>query len=129
MSTPIDAYDDPVRSPTEDLAFDALADGVRRQILMLLSERGECTVSEIAEQITSVGRTTVSSHLRILRTSGVVTERKDGRHRFMSLDADGAAREAFEFLQRIMSQATDELGHPAAGAVADDDAEDELAAG
>lgn len=128
MSTPIDAYDDPVRSPTEDLAFDALADGVRRQILMVLSERGECTVSEITEQITSVGRTTVSSHLRILRTSGVVTERKDGRHRFMSLDADGAAREAFEFLQRIMSQAADELGHASAGVVADQ-AEGELAAG
>lgn len=116
-----------MRSPSEDLAFDALADGVRRQILAILSERGECTVSEIAERITSVGRTTVSSHLRVLRTSGVVTERKAGRHRYVRLDADGAAREAFEFLQRIMTQATDELGGSFTAAAGD--AEDELAAG
>lgn len=114
-------------SSRENLAFDALADGVRRQILAILGERGECTVSEIAEQITSVGRTTVSSHLRVLRTSGVVTERKVGRHRYLRLDADGAAREAFEFLQRIMTQATDELAGPLAPNA--DEAEDELAVG
>lgn len=116
-----------MRSSTENLAFDALADGVRRQILTVLSERGECTVSEIAEQITSVGRTTVSSHLRVLRTSGVVTERKVGRYRYLRLDADGAAREALEFLQRIMMQATDELGGSLTSFAGE--AGDELAAG
>ncbi len=126
MSTTLDTYDQRM-SASENLAFDALADGVRRQILAILSERGECSVSEIAEHITAVGRTTVSSHLRVLRTSGVVSERKVGRHRYIRLDADGAAREAFEFLQRIMIQATTELGDSVASR--SDTSEDELAAG
>ena len=66
-------------------------------------------MSEITERISSVGRTTVSSHLRVLRTSGVVQERKVGRYRYVRLDADGSVREALDFLQRIMTQAADEL--------------------
>lgn len=129
MSTAVDAYYRPVASPTENLAFDALSDGVRRQILAVLSERGECTVSEIAEQITSVGRTTVSSHLRVLRTSGVVTERKEGRHRYLRLDAEGSARDALAFLQRIMMQATQDLDADNAIQDAYDEDEGVLAAG
>lgn len=84
-------------------------------------------MSEIAEHISSVGRTTVSSHLRVLRTSGVVSERKVGRHRYIRFDADGAAREALEFLQRIMVQAASELSDSLASS--SDTSEDELAAG
>ena len=40
--------------------------------LLALGESGELTVTDIAEQVAMVGRTTVSSHLRVLRTSGVV---------------------------------------------------------
>lgn len=116
-------------SPTENLAFDALSDGVRRQILAVLSERGECTVSEIAEQITTVGRTTVSSHLRVLRTSGVVTERKEGRHRYLRLDAEGSARDALAFLQRIMTQATLDLASDESVDERYDEDEDVLALG
>jgi ArsR family transcriptional regulator len=70
------------------LAFDALADGVRRSILLVIAEKGECSAGEIADSIERVGRTTVSSHLRVLRTSGVVTERP--------------TREALEFLQGLL---------------------------
>ncbi|WP_093355748.1 ArsR/SmtB family transcription factor [Pseudonocardia ammonioxydans] len=86
----------------ENLAFDALSDRVRRQILSLLGERGELTVSEIAANVDAVGRSTVSSHLRILRTSGILTERRDGRRRLYSLNADGAVRDAFRFLQSLL---------------------------
>lgn len=89
----------------ETLIFDALSDGVRRQILECLGERGECTVTEIATQITTVGRTTVSSHLRVLRTCGLVTERRSGRQRFYSLDREGSVGAAVGFLQRILDQA------------------------
>ena len=88
----------------ETLAFDALSDRVRRRILAALGEDGELSVGEIAARIDAVGRTTVSSHLRVLRTSGLVRERRDGRNRYYSLDTDGAVRDAFVFLQSILRQ-------------------------
>jgi ArsR family transcriptional regulator len=87
----------------ENLAFDALSDRVRRQILSILGEHGELTVTEISERVGTVGRSTVSSHLRILRTSGVVTERRDGRRRLYSLDSAGSVRDAFLYLQAILA--------------------------
>ncbi|MBB3084639.1 ArsR/SmtB family transcription factor [Geodermatophilus sabuli] len=89
-------------SANEILAFDALSDRVRRQILSALGEDGELTVTEIAERVDVVGRSTVSSHLRILRTSGVVNERRDGRRRYYSVDTDGSIRDAFRFLQGLL---------------------------
>ncbi|GEL23866.1 hypothetical protein PSU4_28200 [Pseudonocardia sulfidoxydans NBRC 16205] len=88
-------------SANENLAFDALSDRVRRRILSILGE-GEFTVTEIADRVGVVGRTTVSSHLRVLRTSGIVTERRDGRLRYYSLDAEGSVRDAFNFLQSLL---------------------------
>jgi ArsR family transcriptional regulator, arsenate/arsenite/antimonite-responsive transcriptional repressor len=76
------------------LAFDALADEVRRSILQVIADRGECSAGEIADSVDRVGRTTVSSHLRVLRTSGVIVERRAGRHRYYSLDPEGPARAA-----------------------------------
>jgi ArsR family transcriptional regulator, arsenate/arsenite/antimonite-responsive transcriptional repressor len=102
MSTRIDGcYCDRV-SANENLAFDALSDRVRRRILSVLGERGELTVTEIAESVGVVGRSTVSSHLRILRTSGVVTERRDGRRRLYSLDTEGSVRDALRYLQALL---------------------------
>jgi ArsR family transcriptional regulator, arsenate/arsenite/antimonite-responsive transcriptional repressor len=106
--------------PNENLAFDALSDRVRRRILAVLGEHGELSVGEISQRIDVVGRTTVSSHLRVLRTSGLVHERRDGRNRFYSLDVDGAVRDAFVFLQSILSQGVEAVERPA-GAAADDD--------
>jgi len=91
------------------LAFDALADGVRRNILLVIAEKGECSAGEIADSIERVGRTTVSSHLRVLRTSGVVTERREGRHRYYSLDPEGPTRDALEFLQGLLRSSLREL--------------------
>lgn len=93
----------------ENLAFDALSDRVRRRILSALGEEGELSASEIAARVDSVGRTTVSSHLRVLRTSGVVIERRDGRNRFYSLDLDGTVRDAFVYLQSILREAVDSI--------------------
>ena len=95
--------------PNENLAFDALSDRVRRRILSVLGEHGELTVGDIAAQVDAVGRTTVSSHLRVLRTSGLVRERREGRHRYYSLDLDGAVRDAFVYLQSILGQGVDDV--------------------
>lgn len=95
---------------SENLAFDALSDRVRRRILAVLGDEGELSVNEICARIDAVGRTTVSSHLRVLRTSGVVVERRDGRNRYYSLDLDGTMRDAFVYLQSILRDAVDAVG-------------------
>lgn len=95
--------------PNENLAFDALSDRVRRRILAVLGEHGELSVGDIVAQVDEVGRTTVSSHLRVLRTSRLVHERRDGRQRLYSLDVDGAVRDAFVFLQSILRQGVEDV--------------------
>jgi len=59
--------------------FAALADPTRRRIVALLAERDR-TVLEIASHF-PVSRPAISKHLRLLRESGLVTERKLGRER------------------------------------------------
>jgi DNA-binding transcriptional ArsR family regulator len=100
-----------VRAVTESrLAFDALADSTRRTILRVLADRGECHVSELAAEVNHVGRTAVSSHLRILRSAGLVTERRDGRYRLYSVD-HGAVHEVVQFLSELYRAPLDALKH------------------
>lgn len=90
-----------MRSPAQD-AFDALSDPTRRAILEFLARSGEVTAGAIAAAVDEVGRTAVSSHLRVLRTCGLVEERKQGRYRYYELAADGPVRDALAFLQSIL---------------------------
>lgn len=83
-----------------DEAFEALADPTRRTILQLLRAQGEITAGEIGAQIDAVSRTAVSAHLRVLRTSGLINERKQGRYRLYSLEPD-AADEVVAFLAEL----------------------------
>jgi len=93
-----------------DLAFDALADPVRREILAVLAERDECSAGELSDAISRVGRTAVSSHLRVLRTAGLITERRTGRFRYYSVDPAGPARDVIRLLQELFAGALDEVG-------------------
>ncbi|OSY35588.1 MULTISPECIES: ArsR/SmtB family transcription factor [Pseudonocardia] len=88
------------------VAFDALADPTRRNILCMLTDGAECSAGEIATQAPAVTRTTVSAHLRILRTAGLVNERRAGRNRYYSLDADGPAGTVMTTLDRIFGSAS-----------------------
>ncbi|MFJ6651556.1 ArsR/SmtB family transcription factor [Microbacterium sp. NPDC091313] len=96
-------------------AFDALSHQVRRAIAAHLAERGELSAGDIADLIPQVGRTTVSSHLRVLRTAGIVLERQDGRHRYYRVDQDGIVQDVLAFMQQILRQPIAELARtPAA---------------
>ncbi len=72
--------------PSDSLAFEALADPTRRALLTLLASEGETSAGRLAAGIEALSRTAVSSHLRILRTAGLVAERRDGRYRLYSLE-------------------------------------------
>jgi ArsR family transcriptional regulator, arsenate/arsenite/antimonite-responsive transcriptional repressor len=90
-----------------DLAFDALADPVRREILAVLADRDECSAGELSAAVQRVGRTAVSSHLRILRTAGLIAERRNGRFRYYSVDGNGPAQEVIRLLQGLFQRSLD----------------------
>lgn len=90
---------------SRELVFAALADQVRREILDTLATHGECSAGFISDRITSVGRTTVSTHLKALKLSGVVIERRAGRHRYFSIDPAGPANDALTFLRDVLERA------------------------
>jgi ArsR family transcriptional regulator, arsenate/arsenite/antimonite-responsive transcriptional repressor len=100
-----------------DLAFDALADPVRREILAVLAESEECSAGALAERITSVGRTAVSSHLRVLKAAGLVSERREGRFRYYAIDPSGSARDVLELLHQVFRSGLRSVGDglPASG--------------
>ena len=89
----------------EELVFAALADQVRRQILDTLASHGECSAGFISDQIHSVGRTTVSAHLKALKLSGMIVERREGRSRLFSIDPVGPANDALMFLRDVLDRA------------------------
>jgi len=62
---------------------DAIADPVRREILVML-RRTPLTAGDIAARF-AISRPAVSRHLRVLRESGLVRDQQIGRHRRYSL--------------------------------------------
>ncbi len=88
-------------------AFEAFADSTRREILTLLASR-EYAATELADAVGRVGRTAVSMHLRILRSAGLVRERREGRYRFYSLN-HAPADEAVRFLQGLYRSSLSDL--------------------
>lgn len=64
--------------------FKALADQNRRKILTILKRLGSASVSQILSYL-SVGQATVSSHLSVLRKSGLVECRVSGKNRIYKL--------------------------------------------
>lgn len=88
--------------------FDALADPTRRTILRVLAERGELRVGDLSAEVNHVGRTAVSSQLRILRSAGLVNERRDGRYRLYSVDGD-SLEDVVQFLSSLYRAPLEEL--------------------
>lgn len=93
-----------------DAAFDALADPARRQILDLLARNDTLTAGEIAEAVDRIGRTAVSSHLRVLRTAGLVVEQRDGKYRRYALSSEGPMRDVIGLLQGLLQESVDGAG-------------------
>lgn len=79
--------------------FRALADETRLGILKLLRD-GEHCVGDLTEAL-ETGQSRLSFHLKILRQSGLVTARREGRWIYYALSPEGlhAAREAVSVLQ------------------------------
>lgn len=68
----------------------ALGDSTRRAVFERL-RAGPRAVGDIARDL-PVSRPAVSQHLRILKSAGLVRERRQGTRRFYSVDPDGLAQ-------------------------------------
>ena len=68
-------------------AMDVLADPTRRRILEKL-RRGPCAVGEIAANL-PVSRPAVSQHLKLLKETGLVAERRVGTRPYFTLSPEG----------------------------------------
>lgn len=64
---------------TLDRAFAALADPTRRGIVLRLA-RGEASVSELVSRF-SLTQPTISSHLKVLESAGLISRRKAAQSR------------------------------------------------
>ncbi|MFC0548426.1 ArsR/SmtB family transcription factor [Kutzneria chonburiensis] len=95
---------------TESATFGALADPSRRAVLRLLSEHPELTASQIAAAFHHIGRTAVSTHLRILREAGLVQERRQGRFRLYSL-RPRPVQDAVNVLARLVATHSHQTHH------------------
>jgi len=76
--------------------FKALASEPRRRILSYLLE-GPMTVGEIGDYF-EMALPSISSHLAILKESGVVRERRQGQYRLYSIEKDVLANGLLAFL-------------------------------
>ncbi len=65
-----------------DRTFHALGDETRRGILSMLATEGPCSANELHKPF-DVAQPTVSKHLKVLESAGLVQREVDGRiHRF-----------------------------------------------
>ena len=67
-------------------SWKAMADDKRRQMLLLLKD-GEKTPTEMAQSF-DFTLPAVSTHLRVLRDAGLVTDRKVGQNRYYSVNRE-----------------------------------------
>jgi DNA-binding transcriptional ArsR family regulator len=68
-----------------DAAMEAIASPRRRQILRLVWS-GERSAGEIASTVHEVSWPAVSQNLRLLKNAGLITERRQGTHRYYKAD-------------------------------------------
>jgi DNA-binding transcriptional ArsR family regulator len=73
------------RAATTSDAFNAIAEPLRREILVLL-RGGEWPVTALARDL-GMSQPQASKHLRVLREVGLVRVRGAGKHRLYGLDA------------------------------------------
>jgi DNA-binding transcriptional ArsR family regulator len=85
-------------SMPRDQVFKALADPVRRQILVALEER-PLAVFSISSRF-AVSRPAISKHLRVLSDAGLVSARRSGKENLYSLEPD-ALQEVVAWLNQM----------------------------
>jgi DNA-binding transcriptional ArsR family regulator len=88
------------RTPTTADAFNAVAEGNRRELLDALGT-GEVAVSDLVNRL-GLSQPQVSRHLAVLRAVGLVSVRADGRRRWYRINGP-ALRPVYEWVRGFES--------------------------
>ena len=101
MGTETPGADPTGRDRSERLArrLKAVADPTRLAILSALG-RNDMTVTEVAKRF-SLSQPTVSNHVKMLREAGLVTQRSDGRSRYLMVDRDAVKELGTELIDAV----------------------------
>ena len=67
--------------------FKLLSDETRLRILLYLAQNGELHVTDLCTRL-GQSQPAVSHHLALLRVSGLIESRREGKHNFYSVRAD-----------------------------------------
>ena len=98
-------YDDAIFEPFTKL-LKAVADPSRRHILMMLRQKGELSVNDIATAV-SLSQPLVSQHLRILKEAEAVWARKEGQqvyYQLVSVELCDALADLLSLYQRELKR-------------------------
>lgn len=98
----------PRPAAAEDV-FRAVADPTRRAVLEALGRGRELPVTELADEL-GVGLPMLSRHLSVLRSAGLVTERRHGRQRLHQLQPE-PLRELYDWAAIFSDFWTDRIGN------------------
>ncbi|HYN31940.1 MAG TPA: metalloregulator ArsR/SmtB family transcription factor [Ilumatobacteraceae bacterium] len=82
--------------------FRALGDPVRCTIVEYLGDHGDTNVNDLAA-LFPISLQAVSKHIKVLQAAGVVSQRRDGRHRPVALQTSAVA-EAADWLDQRRRQ-------------------------
>jgi DNA-binding transcriptional ArsR family regulator len=93
-----------------EAALRAIAEPRRREILRLV-RKGELPAGEIAAHF-DVTRPAISQHLTVLKSAGLITERRDGTRRLYRARPEGLA-ELRDFLNEFWAARLRQLAHVA----------------
>jgi DNA-binding transcriptional ArsR family regulator len=86
--------------------FEAIAQPKRREILRLLAD-GERSATDVASQF-AVTQPAISQHLKVLKQTGLITERRDGTRRLYSMRPEGLG-DLHGFLADVMPDRLERL--------------------
>lgn len=83
--------------------FQALADPVRQELILLLAENERLNVNEIAE-FSPMSRPTISHHLKILKQVQIVSSEKNGTQNYYKLEVERPLEQLKELVKVIESE-------------------------
>jgi DNA-binding transcriptional ArsR family regulator len=86
--------------------FDAVAQPTRREILRLLAAR-ELSAGEIGSRF-ALSQPAISQHLKVLRQTGLISERRDGTRRLYTMRSEGLA-ELHSFIAQLLPAGLERL--------------------
>jgi DNA-binding transcriptional ArsR family regulator len=90
--------------------FEAIAQPTRREILRLLAA-GELSAGEIASRF-AVTQPAISQHLRVLKETGLISERREAQRRLFSVRPEGLS-DLHGFLEEVLPPSLERLKHAA----------------